>query len=657
MSSISALSSGGSAGSVTGQLDVQWIVEQLIYAKQQPIRDLETYEVFYEAKREAFQELNTRVSAIESALYSLKSSAFGGKSVSQSSTDYLTATATTSAADGDYSIAVKNLAKAESWTSGNVGSTNPDSQVLTNGKIEIYDSTNTTKLGEVDFTGGSRSLNELKDAINSLDLGDISVSAAVVNFGSSSSPDYRLQVTADDTGAANGFHIRESGGGTLPTFGEKVNGEDAQIYVNVDPSLHPADYISRSSNTISDVITGVTLNLADEDSSKITTLTVETDSGSLKEDIQTFVTAFNDAMTFLNTQFSYDEENERAGVLSGESAAVKVKSDLLNMVTGYVGGVKSTDTYKSFSLIGLELDREGQLQFDEEKFDDALEDDFDGVKRVFRDFGTATNSDIAYIGSTSDTVGGDYAVHINQVALQGVVTGAHEYDSIVDEQLQIWYGSTSGTPVTVSITASMSQSEVVSEINKQLNQGSMPAYARISNNKLEIVTENYGSSEKIYVQSNIAEVDHLAGDGAGIGPTQQGDVGQDVAGTIGGNAASGRGQILTGTTGDTQGLILRVSTTSVGAGGEDRGSVYYTTGLGEALRKRMSDISFPYSGLIAKNIDSLDDQLQQITDKISAINRSLASEQEILIMQFTKANEALAQMSYLQSTLSQNFSS
>ncbi len=62
MADIGALSGGG-AGGITGQLDVQWIVEQIIYAKQQPIRDLETYEFFYEAKKEAFQDLNTRVSA------------------------------------------------------------------------------------------------------------------------------------------------------------------------------------------------------------------------------------------------------------------------------------------------------------------------------------------------------------------------------------------------------------------------------------------------------------------------------------------------------------------------------------------------------------------------------------------------------------------
>jgi len=96
MTDLSSLS-GGSSGGITGQLDVQWIVEQIIYAKQQPIRELETYEAFYEAKKEAFKVLNTRVSAVESALYTLNNSGFSGKNAAVSSEDYFTATAATTA--------------------------------------------------------------------------------------------------------------------------------------------------------------------------------------------------------------------------------------------------------------------------------------------------------------------------------------------------------------------------------------------------------------------------------------------------------------------------------------------------------------------------------------------------------------------------------
>jgi len=650
MSSIST--TGSSSSSITGQLDVQWIVEQIIYAKQEPIRSLETYEYFYQAKREAFQELNTRVSAVESALYTLKSSSFGAKSASLSTEDYLSATATTGASEGEYAIVVKQLAQAESYTSSSVSSA--DTQSFSNGKITFKDATGTTVLDEIDFSSGTMSLNQIKDAINTLDLGDIELSAAVVNFGTAGSPQYRLQVTADETGTANGFVIEESGTGTLPGFAEKVAAKDAQIYINVDPTAHPADYITRSTNAFSDVVPGVSITLNNADTTKTTFLNVTTDSSGLKENIQTFIDSFNEAINYLNQQFTYDEENERAGVLSGESTAVKVKQDLLSLVTSNVRGVKTSETYDSFSEIGLKLNRSGNLELDEKALDKALENDFTSVERVFRNKGTTTGSELSYLGYSKKTQGGEYLVHINQVAEQAVVSGSVDIAANLasDEQLTIWYGNSSSY-TTVDLTSGMSTTAVVNAINTALDDSGTSIFARLNGSRLEIVSDAYGSSEKVSIQSNVA----AGSGGTGIGTTQLVDSGQDVAGTIGGNAASGKGRILTGTAGASEGMILNITATTLSdaINGDDKGYAYFTRSVGETLRERMYEISFPYSGIIAKNIDALDDQLQDISDKIAAINRSLESEQEILITQFTKANEALAQMTYLQSTLSNNF--
>jgi flagellar hook-associated protein 2 len=376
-------------------LDVQWIVEQLIYAKQQPIRDLEVYETFYEAKKSAFQELNTKVSAVESALYSLNSSGFESKSAALSSEDYMTASASTGASNGDYSIIVEQLAAARSDTSDDFASATDLELEFGTVTIKNYDGTET--LGEVDFSTGSISLNQLKDEINTMDIG---VSAAVINFGSEDSPAYRIQLTADETGTENGFTIEETdaGGGTLPDFTNQIAAADAWVYVNTDGS--DIDYrITRSSNTISDVISGVTLNLKDADATKTdtTTLTVTSDSSDLKEKIQAFADSFNEAMDYLNAQFAYDEENERAGVLSGESTARKVKEDLLSLATSRVEGIDASDSYNSFSVIGLELNRQGQLEINDDLLDDALEADIDAVKRVFKDTGTTTSSEISFV--------------------------------------------------------------------------------------------------------------------------------------------------------------------------------------------------------------------------------------------------------------------
>jgi flagellar hook-associated protein 2 len=635
MTDVSSLS-GGASGSITGQLDVQWIVEQLIYAKQEPIRELEVYETWYEAKQAAFQELNTKVSAVESALYDVNASGFKSKTATLSSEDYFTATAsTTAASDVSYSIVVKQLAQAESYTSDNSITDADDTTVFTDGdRLFTITPRDGSDAETIDANG--LSLNQLKTEINSLDIG---VTASVINYGTN---DYRLVVTADETGEDNGFTL--SGDAAVTTLGmdQKIANQNAQISVN-----NPGFYIERESNTITDVISGVTLNLKDFDAAgtDATTLSIGADTSVLKENIQTFVDAFNDAMDYLNAQFTYDEENERAGVLSGETTARKVKEDLLNIAVSRVQGIDANDPYKSFSIIGLELNREGQLEINEEKLDDAIDNHLDSVERIFKHMGTSDSAYVNYIGESDETVAGRYEVVISQVAEQASVTADADFAVLTgDETLTIKLAS--GT-YTVDLTSGMDSTDVINAINALEDDDgySVPVIARMSGSKLEIVTEDYGSSQSLTVSSNL-------GAGSMVGFTaQKSDTGQDVAGTIGGNAASGSGRRLTGTAGDSEGLIITVSATTTGSVGE----VYFTRGVGETLREQMYELSFPYSGLLAKSIDALDDQLQGISDKIAAINRQLEQEQEILIAQYTKANEALSQMEYLLSTISDNF--
>lgn len=233
MSNVSSLS-GGSSGSITGQLDVNYIVEQIIYAKQQPIRDLQSFETLYQAKKEAFQELNTKVSSLESAIYNMNTAGFSTKSATLTSEEYLTATASTSASSGNYSIVVKQLAAVQSYTSGGVA--NADTKGFTDGKVTIKNYDGSTVLGEVNFTGGSQSLKGIKDAINDMGL---DLTATVINYGTSTAPSYRLQITSDNTGVENGFVVETSGAGTLPTFSVTSAAKDAQIYVNTDPAANP----------------------------------------------------------------------------------------------------------------------------------------------------------------------------------------------------------------------------------------------------------------------------------------------------------------------------------------------------------------------------------------------------------------------------------
>lgn len=632
MSTISLGTSGDtSSGSILGQLDVQYIVEQIIYAKQEPIRDLEEYQTLYEAKKTAFQDLNTKLSAVERSLYTLSRTGFDAKSVASSDSSVLTASAGSSAQSGSYDVVVKQLARAQSSATTTFASATDS--VLTNGST--FTITQGDQTVDIDIAGDTETLNGLKDAINSSGL---DLTASVINQGGA----YYLQISSDSTGSENGFTVTDTGVGS--SVETRQAALDAQFFLNTDPDANPTAYITRQSNSIDDVIEGVTLQLNQVDSSPVT-LNVTTDTGGITEYIDGFIEQFNAAITFLNEQFTYDEAKGMAGVLSGESTARKAQSDLLGIVSSRVAGLEEGDKYKTLSTIGIDMGNDGTLSVDSTKLEEALNNDLDNVIRLFRNQGNSTSSEISYSGKSSDTVAGTYAVNITRVAEQAEITA----DSAVDTTLgsseadnETLTFALSGQSVNVSLTYDMTIAQIVSAVNTAFEDAGFNAYATQSGNILSVLSDEYGSSQILSVSST----------GTKIFSADKSDSGVDVAGTLGGNAATGNGKRLTGTSGDSKGLMVFVESQTVG----DKGQVSLTYGVGEQLRMRMYDLTFPYTGLLARNVEALDTQLENIDEKIAEINRRLAEEEELLITQYTKANEALAQLQYLQSTLSNSSS-
>jgi len=629
--SLGATSQTGS-GSITGQLDVQYIVEQIIYAKQQPIRDLEVYQTFYEAKKSAFQELNTKLSAVERALYAVNSTGFNSKNVSSSDTAVLTASAGSTAQSGDYELIVKQIAKTQSSATDTFSSSSDS--VLTNGST--FTITQGDETLEIDISGDTESLNGLKNAINSSDL---DVTATVINNGT----DYYLQITSDQTGTDKAFSIDDTGVGS--DVSTRQAAKDAQFYLNTDPDTNPDDYLSRQSNSINDVIQGLTLQLKKVDDSPVI-LSVSADVSGIADNIGSFVEQFNAAITFLNGQFAYDQSAERAGVLSGEGAARKAQTDLLSLFSTRVAGLSDSEPYKTLSTIGINMANDGTLSIDSEKMADVLENNLSNVVRLFKNQGSTTNSEISYSTKTNSTVAGTYGVSITTVAEQAeinadsAISGTLGADASSNETLTFTLG---GKTANVDLSYDMTIAQIVTAVNSAFTDAGFSAFATQSANVLSVMTNSFGSSQSISVSST----------GTGLFASSKTATGVDVAGTIAGRAATGSGQMLTSSSGDSKGLMVFVESQTIG----DKGAVTVTFGVGEQLRQRMYDLTFPYSGLLAKNVEALDSQLENIDLKIADINRGLAQEEESLIMQFSRANEALSQLQYLQSALSNNFKS
>ncbi len=240
---------------------------------------------------------------------------------------------------------------------------------------------------------------------------------------------------------------------------EIIAGEDARIEID-------GVEVTRKENTINDVINGVTLNLVKEDAGTTVTLQVDHDTAAIKSKIQTFVSNYNAVMSYINTQFSYDEKNSSTGgVLFGDGTLSSIKSEISSRIIEPIWGVN-----KNFSILGLagiNLDSNILLSIDDTKLDGYLKTNFNDVLALFTGQGTTSNSTLAYIGYAKDTKAGDYAVHVSRAATQAVAAGnADLAGGGAADTLTVTQGS---DVAKVTITPDMTLDDIINELNTEFD--------------------------------------------------------------------------------------------------------------------------------------------------------------------------------------------
>jgi len=261
--------------------------------------------------------------------------------------------------------------------------------------------------------------------------------------------------------------------GTNVTLRERevAQGEDATIIVD-------GVTVTDSSNTFTDVIQGATLYLVGENTTDDTTITLnlERNLSSIKTKINDLSDAFNTIMGYINTQFTYDDENEAVGgLLFGDNTLSSVKTELINTVTQQITGLPSG--YDYLSLIGVSLDltdtEEGKydnitLAVDDDKLSDALETNFDHVRNLFIAFGSGSSPHLTYISHTSDTQGGTYDVDITQAATQATTTGSAAAVNLISDETVTIEDWVTGRTAEVSLTNGSDLDTVINAINSEL---------------------------------------------------------------------------------------------------------------------------------------------------------------------------------------------
>jgi flagellar hook-associated protein 2 len=353
--SVSGLASG---------LDTNAIISALVAVKRAPIDLLEGQKSDLNSKLSAFGTLNDLLNSLETTANSLNSTeSFRAKDGSSKDEGVVTVTATGSANTGSFSIVVNQIAKAETFVADGVA--DQDTTAIASASGTLSFTVGSGSATEIAVTA-STTLENLRDAINLAN--NAGVTASIVNDGSGTDP-YRLVLRSDTTGTDGNITFNQND--TDLTFVNSQADQDASI------TLDGID-ITTSTNTITDVIEGVTIELV---ASGSTTFTISNDTDTVTSKINEFVEAYNSVKDFVDNHSTYDPVSKIKGVLFGDSTLLLVEGRLREIMSSSVSGLSGT--YTALSQIGIRTNEDGDLTVDSDELSTALDTDFLSVSRVF----------------------------------------------------------------------------------------------------------------------------------------------------------------------------------------------------------------------------------------------------------------------------------
>lgn len=500
----------------------------------------------------------------------------------------------------------------------------------TSGTIQI----NGTPIA-LDFS--TDSLNSIANKINS--AGIQGVSASVVSETEKGKAYYRLKITgvSDPSAFTDDQNLLKNLGILQKSYTrEMVAAQDASFTVD-------GVAFTRSTNQISDVITGVVFTLlsADSNNPKRATLTIDRDLNAIKKNITDFVNVYNGVVDFIKENASFDKETFRSGILFADQTVENIRDHLIRQITDEIEGLSGT--LRTLAQIGITLDGEGKLQIDDGTLTAALNGDLNEVGRLFYAYGSTTDANIQYISATSKTKPSPkagYEVVITQIATLATATAtvAQTERSTAEERLTFNGKLFGNTEYTLLLNANNSIDDTIAQINNDSKLRNLVVASKDANGKLVITAKNYGSDSSFTVVSDQA----AASNNSGIGNTPIEANGLDVAGTINGEPATGKGQFLTGNSGNpnTDGLQIRVLATTPGT----YGAVKFSRGVGDSVRNYIQSVTDIITGDLTTATKGLQEQIDAIKEQMKILEEDLARKEVELRQQFARLESLLSQL-------------
>jgi len=354
------------SGATKSTLDVNSLVSALVTAKTAAqATTLANQQSSDNTTLSAIGQMKSSLTALQNSLTGLSDGSIFSQLGATMSGTGITATTSTGAAAGSYSISVQQIATANQISSGAYAS----GATLGTGTVTIgvgsgsmtvnLDSTNNTLAG-------------LASAINA-STSNPGVTASVVT----ASDGQHLVLTSTQTGAANTVTVSAGAGVdtglNTASFAQVTTGQDAKLTIS-------GNAVTSASNTVTGALTGVTLSLTAAAVGTTQTASVATNTTAITNAIQGFANAYNSWISIEKSLSSYDTSSSSAGPLLGDAM---LNSAVNGIASVMASGVTVGGTTYSLAQIGLDLNNDGTLNFTSSTLQSTLTSSPTMVQNVF----------------------------------------------------------------------------------------------------------------------------------------------------------------------------------------------------------------------------------------------------------------------------------
>ncbi len=343
----------------------------------------------------AADELSNKLDLLKASLKGFTTLSGGGvsKSATSSKESVVSASVANNAVNGAYTVTVNSLAKNHTYSFDQTfaaGTTAIDGTLT--GAEPALDRT-------VTFTVGSGAQQETvsvvvkdgtftaSDFVTAFNNASTKAQASLVNTGTSASPAYKIVISSNYEGTEKGAISRSLLGASLG--GLSGFSEDAASDASV--TVTGIGTVTRASNSMSDIVPGVTLSLSSVGSA---TIRIAEDVDSTVSKVQSFIDAYNDVVKFVNENntITRDETSKEVKNTFAPLASSRVDDNALSALRSALSSAKASggSAVRIFADLGITTERDGTLLFDSSKLKTAIASEPSSVSDVLSSFADTT---------------------------------------------------------------------------------------------------------------------------------------------------------------------------------------------------------------------------------------------------------------------------